>query len=129
MGDLAGLAEMCALGTTQALSGACSSLMAGPNLMLPGRAPSPVRPVPRSVLCSLGWAGLFIARGEAQLPLLAQGLAGRSPAWTEPASGRSPSASPAVAPRVPAPRRAGLALQHGLHSSPGPERWGGSGTV
>lgn len=36
VGVLAGLAEMCALGTTQPFRGACSSLTAGPNLMVAG---------------------------------------------------------------------------------------------
>lgn len=57
VGVLAGLADMCALGTTQPLRGACSSLMAGASLMVAG--PSSLRPArfPVSawfVLCSLG---------------------------------------------------------------------------
>lgn len=57
VGVLAGLAYMCALGTTQPLRGACSSLMAGTSLMVAG--PSSLRPArfpvsARFVLCSLG---------------------------------------------------------------------------
>lgn len=94
MGVLAGLAEMCALGTTQALRGACSSLMAGPNLMLLGRAELRVLCVLSLALPSARWAGLglFIARGEAAAAPPVPGL-GRKVAWSQPqaaASGMSP---------------------------------------
>lgn len=84
VGVLAGLAEMCALGTTQPRRGACSSLMAGASLMVVG--PSCLSParyapcVPSCVLC-LGIGAFYSSRGSCSCPLLSQGVAERTPAW------------------------------------------------
>lgn len=64
VGVLAGLAETCALGTTQPLSGVCSSLGAKANLSMVVqphalRESSKVRVSARRVLCSLGCWGFL----------------------------------------------------------------------
>lgn len=84
VGVLAGLAEICTLGTTQPPRGACSSLMEGASLMVV--EPSSLSParyapcVPSCVLC-LGIGAFYSSRGSCSCPLLSQGLAERTPAW------------------------------------------------